>query len=161
MSIPSRQRRTILGLLVLLSLSLGAVATQEASAAAFRRHYYSSWSYYPQRTYYYSYYYYKPYTSYAKYDYHYCVYYPSRTRYVYYYNPVRRVYWGRYDLEKKGYSLLAEDDRKANLDEIPEAAFPEPGEMPAIPGAKDGERMIPIDPATLPTAQARDDAPGQ
>lgn len=161
MTVPSRNRRVLLGLLMLLSLGLGAVMTSEVSASHLRRHYYSGWSYYPQRTYYYSYYYYKPYASYSGYSYHYCVYYPTRTRYVYYYNPVRKVYWGRYDLEEKGYSLLAEKDRKTNLEDIPEKAFPKPGEMPQIPESEDGERMLPIDPETLPTSKDPKDAPAK
>lgn len=162
MSSPSRNRRLILGLLLMVgSFAIGATMTQEASAEALRRHYYSGWSYQPARTYYYSYYYYKPYASYSGYSYHYSIYYPTRPRYVYYYNPVRRVYWGRYDLEEKGYSLLAEKDRKAELDSIPEKAFPKPGEMPSIPDSEDGEKMIPIDPETLPTSKDPKDAPAK
>ena len=125
------------------------------------RHYYGGWNYYPARTYYYSHYYYKPYATYEGYRHHYCVYYHSSPRYVYYYNPVSRVYWGRYDLKEKGYSLLAEKDRKEDLKSIPETAFPKPGQMPPIPESDDGERMLPIDPATLPAAEAPKDAPAR
>ncbi len=163
MSVVPRSRRTSFALLLLVALGLGAgtAMTNTASAAPAHRHYYSSWSYQPQRTYYYSYYYYKPYSSYDGYRYHYSIYYPSRPRYVYYYNPVRKVYWGRYDLEEKGYSLLDEKDRKGNLDAIPEEAFPKPGAMPPIPDAEDDERMIPIDPKTLPKSEVPEDAPGK
>lgn len=126
-------------------------------AGFFRRHYYSRWSHYPERSYHYSYYYYKPYASYAKYDYHYCVYYPSRPNYVYYYNPYQKVYWGRYDLEQKGYSTLAEADRKPTLGDIPEEAFPEPSKMPAIPESEDGETMA--EPPQPPTETPEGDAP--
>jgi hypothetical protein len=105
--------------------------------------YYTGYSYYPSRGYYYSHYYYKPYVSYPSHHYHYCVYYPSTPRYVYYYNPYRKVYWGRYDLEAQGYSMLEEKDRKEKLADIPESAFPKPGEMPKDP---DGSR-IPKPPA--------------
>lgn len=115
-----------------------------------QRHYYSSWSYYPQYTYYYTQYYYRP-TVTSDYSYHYCIYYPSSPRYVYYYNPYTRYYWGRYDTKEKGYSLLAEKDRKTNLKEIPEEAFPKPAEMPAIPESKDGEKMLP--PPKAPTEE--------
>lgn len=154
----SRRRAAVL----LAALAVAAVLPPAtAHAAMLRRHYYSSWSYYPSRTYYYSYYYYKPAATYDGYAHHYCVYYPSRPRYVYYYNPVRRVYWGRYDVEKKGYSMLAEKDRKAELDQIPESAFPAPGEMPVIPDAQDNERMLPIDTASLPSAKDPADAPAK
>ena len=92
-------------------------------------------------SYYYSYYYYKPYASYASYDYHYCIYYPSYPRYVYYYNPYTRVYWGRYDTEAKGYSLLAVADRKESLKDIPEAKFPAPAKMPDVPESEDKVSM--------------------
>jgi hypothetical protein len=114
---------------------LGIGAT--AKAAGYGRQYYSTYTYYPSRSYYYSYYYYKPYPTYASYDYHYCIYYPSYPRYVYYYNPYSRVYWGRYDTEAKGYSLLAEKDRKEKLADIPEASFPRPSGMPNIPESED------------------------
>ena len=86
----------------------------------------------------YSYYYYTPVR------YHHVVYYPSRPRYYYYYNPYRKVYWGRFDSEGtpgQQYSLLAPEDRRANLDDIPESAFPPPGPMPAEPEANDGANL--------------------
>ena len=112
--------------------------------------YYSGYTYYPTKSYYASNYYYKPYQSYPSYNYHYCVYYPSYPKYVYYYNPYKRAYWGRYDLEAKGYSLLAEKDRKEKLADIPESAFPKPGAMPADPDSTDGS-TIPV-PPTPPAA---------
>jgi hypothetical protein len=123
------------------------------------RHYYGGWNYHPKRTYYYSNYYYKPQTTYSGYKHHYSIYYPSRPRYVYYYNPVARHYWGRYDLKEKGYSLLAEKDRKDDLTSIPEEAFPDPGTMPAIPESNDGEKMLPIDPEKLPGSTEPSDIP--
>lgn len=114
--------------------------------------YYSGYTYYPSRSYYASYYYYKPYQSYPSYNYHYCVYYPSTPRYVYYYNPYQRRYWGRYDLEAKGYSLLEPQDRREKLAEIPETAFPKPGAMPADPDSTDGSK-IPVPPAPPAAAQ--------
>jgi len=146
--------------LVIVALVFSASFWSNASANYLAgRHYYGGWNYYPSRTYYYTHYYYKPRSDYAGYKHHYCVYYLSSPRYVYYYNPVRRVYWGRYDLEQKGYSMLAEKDRKDDLKAIPEAAFPKPGEMPQIPDSEDGERMLPIDPLTLPIAETPKDAP--
>jgi len=117
------------------ALLVGVGAT--AKATSYGRQYYGSWSYYPSRSYYYTTYYYKPYVSYANYDYHYCIHYPSYPRYVYYYNPYKRVYWGRYDTEAKGYSLLAEKDRKGTLKEIPDEAFPKAAKMPDVPESED------------------------
>ncbi len=152
-------RRKTLALLALTTVM--ALATGVEAARYYGRSYYGGWSYQPQRTYYYSSYYYKPTASYSGYNYHYCIYYPSRPRYVYYYNPVRRVYWGRYDLEAKGYSQLAEKDQKAELNDIPESAFPAPGEMPSIPESTDGEKMLAIDPTTLPSEKTPEDVPAK
>ncbi len=146
---------------VLLAASVLSIAAPAATAAfnAYRQRY-SSWSYYPSRSYYYRHYYYKPTVSYASYNHHYCVYYPTRPTYVYYYNPVRKVYWGRYDLKAGGYSMLEEKDRNGDLDAIPESAFPKPGEMPVIPDSEDGERIERPDPKDLPTAETPSDVPG-
>jgi hypothetical protein len=130
------------------ALLLGAALWQcggERAEALFRgRQYYGGWRHYPSRSYYYRYYYYKPYDDYDGYDYQYTIYYPSTPRYYYYYNPHRRLYWGRLDLEAKDenkYSILAEKDRKKELSDIPEEAFPKPGKLPPIPGSKDGVAM--------------------
>jgi hypothetical protein len=131
---------------VAVVLAATLVVSFKTAEAAFRRSYYYGWRSYPARSYYYNYYYYKPTPAYTGYKYHTCVYYPSRPQYVYYYNPYQKQYWGRYDLEAKGYSLLADADRKGTLKEIPESAFPAPGEMPAIPDSEDGE-TIPEPPA--------------
>lgn len=107
--------------------------------------YYTTWRL--RGNYYYSTYYYAPTR------YHYIVYYPSRPRYIYYYNPYRRVYWGRFDLEgtpEKQYSLLEEKDRKDNLSDIPESAFPKPREMPSVPDS-DGRERIETPPVPPPT----------
>ena len=124
-------------LLVAAGWTFVGLGADEAKA-----NYYSSYVYYPAGNYYYSYYYYQPYSGYSGYQSHHCYYYPSySTRYVYYYNPYRHVFWGRYDLQDKGYSLLAEQDRKGDLKDIAESAFPKPGEMPGIPDSKDGNKM--------------------
>jgi hypothetical protein len=151
-----------------LFLSLSAFAllvlATSAAQAGYPRQYYSSWNYYPQRQYYYTTYYYKPTPTYQTYSYHYCVHYPSQPRYVYYYNPHRGYYWGRCDLQGKPgeqYSILAEEDRKANLTDIPESAFPKPAAMPAVPEAKDGTANTDntaVDPPPAPPAQAPGEA---
>src|SRR5262249_48338329 len=96
---------------------------------------YSGWVQQDNSTYY-GCHYYQPDEG-GSYKSHRVYYYPSRPRYVYYYNPYSKRYWGRYDREAKGYSMLAEKDQSADLNSIPESAFPKPGEMPPIRGAKD------------------------
>jgi hypothetical protein len=130
-------------LAVLCAATIMAADTQQAEA-----NYYSTYVYYPASGYYYCYYYYKPTTTYTGYRSHHCYYYPSySTQYIYFYNPYSRVYWGRYDLKAKGYSLLAEKDRKSELKDIPNEAFPEPDKMPLIPEVKGGKDLM----ATPPT----------
>lgn len=152
---------------VLQCVSASCVAT--AAAPARSRQYYSTWTFQPRQRYYARRFYYKPTTTYSGYSYHYAIYYPKRyssrprySRYVYYYNPVRRVYWGRFDLEGepgRQYSLLQPADRKSNLDEIPESAFPPPGEMPVLPDSQDNVRIRPIDKQDLPDDSVPDDLP--
>ena len=121
---------------------LFAAAAFTVDAGGYGQQYYGSYSYYPSRGYHYCNYYYKPYNSYPSYNYHYCICYPSYPNYVYYYNPHRGYYWGRYDLNAKGYSLLAENDRKPTVAEIPDSAFPKPGQMPLVPaGFEDGKEV--------------------
>ena len=125
-------------------------APASAQGSYGHRQYYGSWSYSSSHSYYFTTYYYRPVTTVTTYSHHYCVYYPSRPRYVYYYNPSSQVYWGRYDLEKKGYSMLAKEDRKRKLEDIDEAAFPEPGEMPPVPDAKDDAQVLAVSTDSLP-----------
>jgi hypothetical protein len=158
-----KSQRTFCGHVLLFSLvaALTVASSIPAVQAALlaRRHYYGGWTYYPARTYYYSYYYYQPTVTYTGYKYHYCVYYPDQPRYVYYFNPYAKVYWGRYDLEQKGYSQLADKDRREQLKDIPKDAFPKPAEMPPIPESDDGEKMLAPDVATLPNLKVPDDVP--
>lgn len=129
-------------LLVAIFFMQAEAAPQQAEAGY--RQYYSSWSYNPVRHYHYRTYYYKPTPTYTSYHHHYCVYRPSTPRYVYFYNPVRRQYWGRYDLEGQPgqeYSILKEEDRNGDLNAIPESAFPKPAQMPVVPEAEDGLQM--------------------
>lgn len=155
-------RRNLL-LLALAALVVTSSVPAAMAARYYRRQYYSSWSYYPTATYYYSYYRYQPYGS-TDYHNHYCVYYPSRPRYVYYYNPYTSVYWGRYDLEEKGYSMLEEKDRKKELSAIDEKAFPKPGAMPVIPESEKDPEKVQIEKpniADLPKAEAPKDLPAK
>lgn len=141
---------------VLCVLVLGVLASSVATAGYSYRQYYGGWRRHTSYSYHYRSYYYQPTHSYSGYRHHYAIYYPSQPRYVYYYNPYKRVYWGRFDLqgnEGQHYSLLAEQDRKEHLKEIPESAFPKPGAMPNVPEATDGTTMLPP-PADLPADEA-------
>lgn len=146
--------------LAMLALGFVALATANSADAAYRQ-YYSSWRYYPSQSYYYTTYYYKPAPTYPSYNYHYCVYYPSQPRYVYYYNPHARHYWGRFDCQGAPgaqYSILKPEDRKPELSQIPETAFPKPAAMPQIPEATDNASVDP--PPAVPTeAPAAGQAP--
>ncbi|MEM9186734.1 MAG: hypothetical protein AAGB00_09595 [Planctomycetota bacterium] len=147
---PSRvvTRRAVLGLLVAAAaFGAASLSASQADAGYYRhRQYYSTWSYRPATTYYYCKYYHSPAVTTYRYTYHYVMYYPSRPRYRYYYNPVRRVYWGRYEVDENGkplgYSMLAEKDRKSSLEDIPESAFPKASKMPPIPKSEDGAAML-------------------
>ncbi len=145
---------------------LGSIAVMPSTASAgyYSRHrqYYSTWSYRPSSSYHYCRYYYSSAPTIYSYNYHYVIYYPTRPRFRYYYNPVRRTYWGRYEVDENGkavgYSILAEKDRKASLDEIPESAFPKASQMPPIPEAKDKVAML--EPPAAPDKDSPSGKPG-
>lgn len=149
--------RRMLGLMVAVS-AFTFLGQNQAEAGGYRQSY-SSWTYHPTHRYYYSQYRYQPVVTTTTYHHHYCVHYPSRPRYVYYYNPVRRVYWGRYDLKENGYSMLKKEDQKQDLEAIPESAFPKPGEMPAIPESSDGVKIDRPSVKDLPKVEAAADTP--
>ncbi len=132
---------------LLLGTAIAAAISPFAAAHYGYRQYYSpNWVYSTTYQYYYVTYYYQPVVTQTSYNYHYCVYYPAQPRYIYYYNPVSQVYWGRYEIGSKGdkrYSILAEKDRKKDLKDIGEDAFPAPSKMPTIPGASDDVAIEP------------------
>jgi hypothetical protein len=134
-------RRNWLGLA--WALALGVVGLVGGRADAGFEQSYSGWHKSPY-AYYYRYYHSLPNTH----DYVIC--YPDQPRYLYYYNRVSKVYWGRFDFQTKGYSLLAEADRKGLLKDIPESKFPEPSDLPPVPGGQDGETVL-APPSDLPT----------
>lgn len=131
-----------------------------ASRLAVRQYYARSWMYNPGTRYYYRHYYYLPTPTYTTYSYHYVIYYPAQPTYVYYYNPHAQAYWGRYEIDPNGkgvgYSLLAEKDRKKNLKDIPDSAFPKPSAMPKVPEAEDEVRIDPPPLADLPKDGPKD-----
>lgn len=126
------------------------------------RQYYSSWNKHPTRAYSYRQYFYKPSPTFAGYKHHYVISYRARPKFLYFFNPYKKVFWGRCPSDHGGkpkYSLLAEKDRKGQISEIPEEAFPEPGALPPVPEATDDATLdlppddLPPDgqpPATLP-----------
>jgi hypothetical protein len=133
-----------LSLACTLLLAGAASVLAEGRGYSTPRQYYSGWQKNSSHGYYYRHYYYKPTSEYSGYKHHYTIYYPSRPNHYYFYNPYTKHYWGRCPVHTNGkeqYSLLAEADRKENLSEIPESAFPAPGKMPAIPESKDGAPM--------------------
>ncbi|HKI21563.1 MAG TPA: hypothetical protein VKA15_26955 [Isosphaeraceae bacterium] len=139
-------RPAVIAMFIAVVLSIAVPAAFAAYRSGVRQYYDSTWTYSPSYGYYYVHYYYRPVVTYTTYEYHYCIYYPTQPSYIYYYNPTAQVYWGRYELGSKGdkrYSLLAEKDRKKELKEIPDQAFPKPAKMPVIPGAKDDVAIEP------------------
>ncbi len=150
-------KHLVLALGIAVVAAAGAATVKEARAFDGYRQYYGGWTYKPQQRYYVRSYYYKPRPTYTGYRYHYCIHYPSRPRYVYYYNPYQRKYWGRFDLEGKDgaqYSLLKDEDRKENLEDIPEDAFPAPSKMPQVPEADDDISIEPL-PNDIPEGEEK------
>ena len=141
---------TLAGLSALLVADLGADAQAETYSA---RQYYGAYAKHPKHSYTYRTYYYKPTPTYSGYKHHYAIYYPSKPKYVYYYNPYKKQYWGRCPSNTNGkplYSLLAEKDRKGNIEDIDESAFPEPTDVPPLPDSTDGVKLD-LPPDDLPT----------
>lgn len=142
--------RIWLGSLLLLGLLVAPLVAVAQYHSA--RQYYGSWRKHPSRSYHYRSYYYKPTPTYTGYKHHYVVYHPSRPKHVYYYNPYKKTYWGRCPTQRSGepvYSMLKPEHRKPTLEEIPEAAFPEPGKTPPIPDSDDGA-LLDLPPDDLP-----------
>jgi hypothetical protein len=101
---------------------------------------YSSYSYSPSKGYGYRTYSYVS-KVHKKVHHHIAVYHKHHPRKVYMYNVQTKKYWGRFDLDTRQYSLLAEKDKKGTIAEIPESAFPPGGEMP--PEELGGDQMLP------------------
>ena len=108
------------------------------------RQYYGAYAKHPRHNYSYRSYYYKPTSTYSGFKHHYAIYHPSRPKYIYYYNPYKKQYWGRCPINTEGkslYSLLAEKDRKGNIDDIEETDFPAFSDVPPIPDSTDGVKL--------------------
>lgn len=155
----------------LKSVTLAAVLAVAVAGAVVQadyytpRQYYGGWNYHSGKQYHYRYYYYKPTPTYAGYKHHYVIYHPKRPDHYYFYNPHKKQYWGRCPTQTYGqpqYSMLAEEDRKANLDAIPEKAFPKPGPLPSIPETENEKTPPTLDPPPgnpVPTTTDPDDLP--
>ena len=108
-------------------------------------------------------YYYKPHPQFVGYKHHYVIHYQARPQHNYFYNPYNKQFWGRCPVAAEGkpsYSLLAAEDRRGDINKIPESAFPKEGPMPPIPESTDGATLdLPPDdlPATdaLPASDAK------
>jgi len=144
-------KKCLLFALALLSAAPLAYAADYHSA----RQYYGNWQRHPQNQYHYRNYYYKPSSAYAGYRHHYVIHSPRDPQHLYFYNPYSQKYWGRCPSQSQGkplYSMLAEADRKSNLEEIPERAFPTPSSPPAIPEATDSVQLD-LPPDDLPVLE--------
>lgn len=140
---------------------IAVVGVARASYYQYGQQYYGSWTYDGGHNCYYRNYYYQPYSGYQGYRHH-VVYYYYQTypTYYYYYNPYSNVYWGRAPIksDKPEYSMLAEKDRKKDLKDIPESAFPKPTTPPFIPESKDEKVRMELPPSQdLPTVKAKSD----
>lgn len=150
------RRCLLFALLATCGVSLSA-ATAEAQSYA-PRQYYGHWQKPPSAKFHYRHYYYKPTPTYSGYKHHYVVHIPSKPKHVYYYNPYKKQYWGRCEIDHGGqplYSMLAEKDRRPNLKDIPESAFPPPSPVPPIPESTD-KAPLDLPPDDVPPA----DVPG-
>ncbi len=130
---------------LIASLMLTVAASTSLFAGDYHspRQYYSSWEKHPSRTYHFRRLYYKPRPGYSGYRHHYVMYFKSRPGHLYFYNPYSKRYWGRCAVNHQGgYSMLPPQYRMEKLSTIPESAFPEPVDPPAIPETVDG---LPLD----------------
>ena len=140
-----------------LSAALCAALLAACGAAALAnphapRQYYGGWQKHPKHNYSYRPYYYKPSPTFAGYKHHYVVHSPQRPNHFYFYNPYKKQYWGRCPVATNGkalYSKLADKYMKEYLEEIPESAFPEPGQPPTLPDATD-DAALELPPDDLP-----------
>ena len=135
---------------VLLGCVLLVPAATFAGECATPRQYYSHWQKSPSSEYAYRTYYYKPNTDYAGYKHHYVI---LKDDHCYYYNPYEKKVWGRCHAKHQGrpqYQILAPQDRRPTIGEIPESAFPVAGALPPIPESKDAA-LLDLPPDDLPS----------
>jgi hypothetical protein len=83
--------------------------------------------------------------------------YDDRPDYVYYVDSATRLFVGRLDLNTDDFSLLPPDSRRGRLQDIPESAFPTPGDLPRVAdmfeplpaGARSNPNRMLLPPPTL------------
>jgi hypothetical protein len=101
------------------------------------RHYMTDWTPIISGRYKFRGYLFKPDPAQKGYQRHYFIYYPESRQYIYMYDPIKRVYYARFDRETKDphlqYSAIAEEYQSPLLKRIPEEAYSEPGKLPPIP----------------------------
>ncbi|MBI3271065.1 MAG: hypothetical protein HYZ53_18825 [Planctomycetes bacterium] len=160
----SKLRWGLVALLITIAWSAGIAPRASAGEGHYGpRQYYGPWRYYAANKCSYRTYYYKPHATYSGWKHHYVMYYSHKPKYYYYYNPYKKSYWGRCGVDTDGkdlYSMLAEGDRKATLEEIPEEKFPQPSAAPAIPESSDNVTLdLPPDDLPPPTGEPEQGLP--
>jgi hypothetical protein len=103
--------------------------------------YYSSWTYSQPQNYYYCYCYYRA-SQYAPWSKYVCIYNRDYSNYTYFYNPSTQQYWGRFDQQAKGFSVLPEGDRKGAIADLPQDKFPTPVAQIGLPGSQVKEQIV-------------------
>ena len=109
---------------------------------------YGSWTYDQGHNYYYCVCSYRPAAN-AEYSKYICIYNPQYSNCCYYYNPIAKTYWGRYDYNSKGFSILAGGDQRSSIADLPQDKFGAAVAQAAIPGSQVGENLTA--PSALPT----------
>lgn len=123
-------------------VALGAFSVSAAGAEP--RQHYGPWEK-NAKHYFHREYYFKP-TPKSNYEVHHVVWYPAKPQYYYYWNPAKQVFWGRAPvLSAFGcypvYSMLAPEDRKPEIKDIPETAFPKATTPPTLAEAAGVEKV--------------------
>ncbi|MEZ6067796.1 MAG: hypothetical protein R3B90_19270 [Planctomycetaceae bacterium] len=137
-------------MLTCAAVLLGTAAVGIANDYGSARQYYTPWQKPANSQYAYRTYYYKPTPTYAGYKHHYVI---QKGDHCYFYNPYEKKYWGRCPSQSYGrpqYSHLPPEWRRPTLQEIPESAFPTPGNLPPIPES-DGSVVLDLPPDDLPS----------
>jgi hypothetical protein len=124
-------------------VALGFVpALAKAAPEPQPQQFYGKWQ--EAKNYFYRSYFFKPTSDAKEYQEHKVIFYKEDPRFYYYYNPKSGHFWGRGLVGSAGscheqYQLLAPQDQKADLNDIPGKAFPTPAAPPKladIPGGK-------------------------
>ncbi len=109
---------------------------------------YSNWTYDQSHGYYYCTCSYRP-SAYAEWNKYICIYNSQYGNCVYFYNPIQKNYWGRYDYNAKGFSLLAAGYQRGAIADLPQDKFPAVVAQTTIPGSQVAEQLT--SPPALPS----------